>query len=198
MGVSPKLMMTAGIAIAGLGLIGAGAGATFTAQVGGSTSVTTGSTGLSLNGGTGDHVDLDVDGDNLGSHFTPISKDLHLKNTGTLDLASTYLDLTTAGCDQGRGDTLARSLRATVTDVTHSRPVYDGPLCSAGGNRQADGGTNARAHSADGRLLPYSTHAGESIRYRLVLQPSDSENGLSPAAQNAHTFVRVAFTGYDD
>jgi hypothetical protein len=188
-------LMAAGIAVAGLGLIGAGAGATFTAQVAGTTSVTTGSIGLSLNGGTGDHVNLDVDGDNLGSHFTPINKDLHLKNTGTLDLASTYLDLTAAGCDQGDGETLARSLRATVTDVTHSEQVYDGPLCSAAGDLSTPG--NSHAHSTDGLPLPYPLPAGESIVYQLVLQPMDADEGLSPTAQNAHTIVRVVFTGYD-
>lgn len=195
MTVPPKLLMAVGIAVAGLGLIGAGAGATFTAQVAGSTTVTTGDVGLSLNGRTGQHVDLDVDGTNLGSHFAPISRDLRLKNTGTLDLASTYLELTAAGCDQGNGETLARSLRATVTDVTHSEQVYDGPLCSAGGDLSTPGSSGA--HSTDGRLLPYALHAGESTLYQLVLQPSDAEDGLSPAAQNAHTIVRVAFTGYD-
>jgi hypothetical protein len=195
MTVRPKLMMAAGIAVAGLGLIGAGAGATFTAQVAGSTTVTTGGIGLSLNGGTGQHVDLDVDGSNLGSHFDPISKDLHLKNTGTLDMASTYLDLTAAGCDQGDGTTLARSLRATVTDVTHARQVYDGPLCSAAGDLSTP--EDSRAHSTDGLQLPYAPHAGESILYQLVLQPTDAAEGLPSAAQNAHTIVRVAFTGYD-
>jgi hypothetical protein len=195
MTVRPKLMMAAGIAVAGLGLIGAGAGATFTAQVAGSTTVTTGGIGLSLNGGTGQHVDLDVDGSNLGSHFDPISKDLHLKNTGTLDMASTYLDLTAAGCDEGNGATLARSLRATLTDVTHSTQVYDGPLCSAAGDLSTPG--NSHAHSTDGLRLPHALHAGESILYQLVLQPNDATQGLPPAAQSAHTVVRVLFTGYD-
>jgi hypothetical protein len=195
MTVPPKLLMAAGIAIAGLGLVGAGAGATFTAQVAGTTSVSTGGVGLSLNGRTGQHVNLDVDGSNLGSHFTPISKDLHLMNTGTLDLASTYLDLTAAGCDQGDGTTLARSLRATVTDVTHSELVYDGPLCSAASDPSTP--ENSHAHSTDGLQLPYPVHAGESIFYQLVLQPNDADEGLPPAAQNAHTIVRVVFTGYD-
>ena len=83
MTIAPKLMMGAGIAVAGLGLIGAGAGATFTAQVAGSSSVTTGSIGLSLNGRTGHDLHLDLDGSNLGTHFAPIGKDLRLKNTGT-------------------------------------------------------------------------------------------------------------------
>ena len=74
MTVSPKLMMCAGIAVAGLGLIGAGAGATFTAQVAGSTSVTTGDIGLSLNGQTGRDLHLDVDGSNLGTHSHPSAR----------------------------------------------------------------------------------------------------------------------------
>jgi hypothetical protein len=198
MTVRPKLLMAAGIAVAGLGLIGAGAGATFTAQVAGSTSVTTGGIGLSLNGRTGQHVNLDVDGNNLGSHFAPVSRDLRLRNTGTLDMASTYLDLTAAGCDEGNGATLARSLRATVTDVTHSELVYDGPLCSAAaGDPSTPGDSNSHAHSTDGLQLPYPVHAGESIFYQLVLQPNDADEGLPPAAQNAHTIVRVVFTGYD-
>jgi hypothetical protein len=198
MTVPPKLLMAAGIAAAGLGLIGAGAGATFTAQVAGSTSVTTGDIGLSLNGRTGQHVNLDVDGHNLGSHVAPISRDLHLRNTGTLDTASTYLSLTAAGCDAGDGATLARSLRATVTDVTHSTQVYDGPLCSAAaGDPSPPGDSNSHAHSTDGLLLPYALHAGVSILFRLVLQPTDADEGLSPAARSAHTIVRVVFTGYD-
>src|SRR3954471_4080181 len=131
MNIPPKLMMGAGIGIAGLGLIGAGAGATFTAQVAGSTSVTTGGIGLSLNGRTGHDLHLDVDGSNLGTHFAPLSKDLRLRNTGSLDIASTHLGLTATGCDGGEDAPLARSLRVTVTDVTHSRQVYDGALCSA-------------------------------------------------------------------
>lgn len=196
MTVRPKLLMGAGIAVAGLGLIGAGAGATFTAQVAGSTSVSTGGLGLSLNGRAG-LVHLEVDGSNLDSHFAPISRDLHLKNTGTLDMASTYLNLTAAGCDGGKGATLARSLRATVTDETHSRQVYDGPLCSADGDLPPGEGSGPHAHAPDGRQLPYALHAGESVLYELVLQPTDADQGLSPAAQNSHTTVRVVFTGYD-
>ena len=86
MSATPKLMMAAGIAVAGLGLVGAGAGATFTAQVAGSTSVTTGDIGLSLNGRTGHDLELYVDGRNLGTHFAPLSKELRLRNTGTLDV----------------------------------------------------------------------------------------------------------------
>ncbi|HEY3530548.1 MAG TPA: hypothetical protein VGK78_15490 [Nocardioides sp.] len=197
MTVRPKLMMAAGIAVAGLGLIGAGAGATFTAQVAGTMSLSTGNIGLSLNGRTGQHLHLDVDGSNLGSHVAPISKDLLLKNTGTLDMPSTYLNLTAAGCDGSSGAPLVRSLRVTVTDVTHSQQVYDGPLCSAAGDLSPAGYDGRRAHMDDGRRLPYPLHAGESTLYQLVLQPADAEQGLPPAAQNARTIVRVAFTGYD-
>ncbi len=197
MTISPKLMMGAGIAVAGLGLIGAGAGATFSAQVGGSTSITTGDIGLSLNGRAGRDLHLDVDGSNLGTHFAPISQDLRLENTGTLDIASTYLDLTATGCDGGNGAALARSLRVTVTDVTHAVQVYDGALCSAARVASPPGDTGPRARSADGGELPHALQAGDSILYELVLQPSNAEQGLSPAAQNSRTSVTVVFTGYD-
>jgi hypothetical protein len=173
-------MMGAGIAVAGLGLIGAGAGATFTTRVAGSTSVTTGDVGLSLNGRTGHDLQLDVDGSNLGTHFAPISKELRLRNTGSLDLASTDLDVTASGCDGGDDAPLARSLRVTVTDVTHARQVYDGALCSAAGEQ-----------------LPHPLEAGGSILYELVLQPSDIEQGLSTAALDSRTSVRIVFTGSD-
>lgn len=197
MSVGPKLMMGAGLAIAGLGLIGAGAGATFTAQVGGSTSITTGNLGLSLNGRTGPDLALDVDGSNLGTHFAPLSQELRLKNIGTLDIASTYLGLTATGCDGGSDAPLARSLRVTVTDVTHSQQVYDGDLCSAAGGLSAPGGNAAPAHSAEGGPLPHALPTGDSVVYDLVLQPQDAEQGLSPAAQDSHTSVKVVFTGYD-
>jgi hypothetical protein len=180
MTLAPKLMMGAGIAVAGLGLIGAGAGATFTAQVAGSTSVTTGSIGLSLNGQAGQDVHLDLDGGNLGTHFIAISKDLRLQNTGTLDLASTRLDLTATGCDGGTDAPLARALRVTVTDVTHSRQVYDGGLCHA-----------------DDRELPQPLDAGGSTLYTVALQPVDAEQGLPPAAQDSRTSVTIVFTGSD-
>ena len=197
MSVGPTLMMGAGLAVAGLGLIGAGAGATFTAHVGGSSSITTGTIGLSLNGRTGPDLVLDIDGSNLGTHFAPVSQELRLKNTGTLDLASTYLDLTAVGCDGGHGEALARSMRVTVTDVTHSQQVYDGDLCSAAGGRSAPAGNAAPARSAEGGPLPHALPAGDSVVYDLVLQPQDAEQGLSPAAQDSHTSVKVVFTGYD-
>jgi hypothetical protein len=180
MSVPPKLLMGAGIAVAGLGLIGAGAGATFTAQVAGSTSVTTGTIGLSLNGRTGSDLDLDLDGSNLETHFAPLTQDLHLKNTGTLDIASTQLDLTATGCDGGDDAALARALRVTITDATHSRQVYDGALCSAGDQQ-----------------LAQPIQAGGSILYQVALQPSDADQGLPPAALDSRTSVRVVFTGSD-
>jgi len=72
MAVRPKLMIGAGIAVAGLGLIGAGA--TFTTQVSGSTSISSGDLGLSLNGQSQSSLLVGVDGNNLNSHFTPISR----------------------------------------------------------------------------------------------------------------------------
>jgi hypothetical protein len=197
MTVSPKLWMAAGIAVAGLGLIGAGAGATFTAQVGGSASITTGAVGLSLNGRTGQDLQLGVDGSNLGTHFAPLNKDLLLKNTGSLDITSTYLDLTATGCDGGTGAALARSLRVTVTDVTHSRQVYDGALCAASSDLSSPRKNDARAHAAEGGQRPQALDAGDSVLYDLVLQPIDADLGLSTAAQDSHTSVKVAFTGYD-
>jgi hypothetical protein len=179
MTLPPKLLMAAGIAVAGLGLIGAGAGATFTAQVAGSTAITTGEVGLSLNGGTGHDLQLDLDGDNLGTHFEPISKELLVTNTGTLDLASTQLDLAATGCAGSDGAPLARALHATVTDVIHSQRVYDGDLCAA-----------------DAHLL-HPLLAGDSVLYELVLRPTDSVHGLPPAALDSHTSVTVTFTGYD-
>jgi len=177
---SPKLMMSFGIAVAGLGLIGAGAGATFTAQVAGNTTITTGEVGLSLNGRTGHDLQLEVDGRNLSPHFDPISEELRLGNTGSLDLLSTDLDVTATGCNGGDGAPLARSLRITVTDVTHSRQVYDGALCSAADEQ-----------------LPHPLAAGGSDLYELVLRPSDAVEGLSADALDCHTSVRVVFTGTD-
>ena len=193
MAVRAKLMMSAGIAFAGLGLVGAGAGATFTAEVGGSTSLSTGNLGLSLNGSTGSGLELGVDGTNIGSDFAPIVQDLRLKNTGTLDMAASYLDLTVAGCDGGKTAPLAQALHVEVTDVTHARQVYDGPLCSFA-HDDTDGHTN---RTASGRHLDHSPDAGESIHYRLVLAPNDPVEGLPPAALDLHMSVQVDFTGYD-
>ena len=88
MAVRPKLMMGVGIAIAGLGLIGAGAGATFTSQVSASSQINSGGVGLSLNGQSGSNLQLGLVGKDLGSHFTPISQDLVLKNTGLMAIST--------------------------------------------------------------------------------------------------------------
>ena len=131
MAVSPKLLIGAGIAVAGLGLISAGAGATFTTQVSGNTSISTGGLGLSLNGQSESALLVGVEGDNLGSHFAPISKDLVLKNTGTLDMASTFLRVTATGCDGGKGEALTDALHVRLTDETNDgKLIYDGSLCS--------------------------------------------------------------------
>jgi hypothetical protein len=95
------------------------------------------------------------------------------------------------------GAPLARSLRVTVTDVTNSSQVYDGALCSAASALSSPGDTDPRTHSAEGGRLLRTLPAGESILYELVLQPNDADQGLSPAAQNSHTSVKVVFTGYD-
>lgn len=195
MAVPAKLLIGAGIAFAGLGLIGAGAGATFTAQVAGGTSISTGSISLSLNGETGSGLRLGVDGQNVDSHFAPISKDLLLKNTGTLDLASTYLSVTATGCDGGDGAPLAQALQVTLTDVTSSRQVYEGTLCSL---ISSTSGQGSPSHAGAGGQLPDALRAGASVLYRLVLQPSDVTQGLPVAAHNARTSVNLVFTGFDD
>jgi hypothetical protein len=210
MATGPKLMLCAGLACAGLGLVGAGAGATFTARVSGTTSITTGTVALSLNGQTGSDVHLDLDGQDLGSHFAPITEDLRLKNIGTLDLARTYLALTSAQCaEPGHGDhedhqgdsvsrpdeggtgdqdghgddgALARALHVTVIDATHHVTEYDGPLCSA---------------VIEQRALRHSPDAGETIHYQLVLSPNDPNRGVPVAAGHSLTTLRVTFTGFD-
>jgi hypothetical protein len=197
MTVPPKLMMSAGIAVAGLGLIGAGAGATFTAQVAGSTSITTGSVALSLNGRSGSDLHLEIDGSDLGAHFSPITKELRLTNTGTLGIAATYVDLTATGCGGGNDAPLARSLRITLTDVTHGRQVYDGPLCSAAGDLPGAGSGGPQTTSTPGEPGPRPLGVGDSTVYDLVLQPIDADQGLPPAAQESQTSVKVVFTGYD-
>jgi hypothetical protein len=198
MSIHPKLMIGAGIAITGLGLIGAGAGATYTAQVSTNTSISTGVIGLSLNGQTGSALRLGVDAQNLGLHFTPISKDLLLRNTGTLDLASDYLSVTATGCDGGTGAALANALQVRLTDVTHNMQVYDGALCSLGDNASGQGFTSPQDHSGVGGQLPHQLGAGASILYQVVIQPIETTAGLPAAAQNSTTSVNFAFTGFDN
>lgn len=198
MAVRPKLMMSAGIAIAGLGLIGAGAGATFTAQVSSSSQITSGGVGLSLNGQTGSDLHLGLDGKNLGSHFKPISQNLVLNNIGTLDMASTYLSVTADGCDGGKGADLAHALRVRLTEVTNrdETVVYDGTLCSMATSNSGQGFTYPPAHTGVGDRLPHALGAGESIHYLLVIQP-DAEQGLPSAAQDNQTTVSLSFSGFD-
>ena len=206
MAVRPKLMMGVGIAIAGLGLISAGAGATFTAQVAASTEITSGGVGLSLNGKTGSDLHLLLDGKRIGSHFTPISNDLVLKNTGTLDMASTYLSLTAIGCDGGEGAALAQALHVKLTEVAghddktgnHAdKVIYDGALCSMAQSKGKQGFTYPAAHDGVGSQLPQALGAGESIHYLLVTQPDDAEQGLPSEAQNTRTTVNLTFSGFD-
>ena len=204
MAVRPKLMIGAGIAVAGLGLIGAGAGATFTTQVSGSTSISSGDLGLSLNGQSQSSLLVGVDGNNLNSHFTPISRDLVLKNTGTLDMASTFLRVTATGCDGGEGQVLAQALRVRLTDETNDGSViYEGPLCSLASNttlaisKGAQGFTTPPAHAGVGGQLPQRLQVGKSIHYRLVIQPDDAAQGLPSAAQNCATSVNLVFSGFD-
>jgi hypothetical protein len=198
MAVPPKLMISAGLAVAGLGLVGAGAGATFTAQVSTDTQISTGGVGLSLNDKTGSNLRLDVNGQNLSSHFAPISTDLRLKNTGTVDLASDFLSVTATGCDGGSGAALAQALDARVTDVTNGDiVVYDGALCSFASSLDGKGFITPPAHSGVGGQLPHPLGAGETILYRLVIQPHDAQQGLPTAAQTTSTSVSLIFSGFD-
>ena len=204
MAVRPKLLIGAGIAIAGLGLIGAGAGATFTTQVSASTSISSGKLGLSLNEDSESTLLVGVDGSNLGSHFTPVSRDLVLKNTGTLDMAATFLKVTATGCDGGKGKALAEALRVRLTDETNDgKLIYDGSLCTlASDNNLAKGRRggsfiNPPAHTEVGGQLPHALKAGESIHYRLVIQPNNAEQGLPSGAQDSRTSVSLIFSGFD-
>lgn len=104
MPAGPRMLMAAGLAVAGLGLVGAGAGATFTAQVSGTLTVATGRVGLSINGQTGSDLHLDLEGQGLGTHFAPMTQDLRLKNIGNLDLPHTFLALSSPQCARGTGD----------------------------------------------------------------------------------------------
>jgi Camelysin metallo-endopeptidase len=207
MSVHPKLMIVAGIAIAGLGLIGAGAGATFTAQVSATTEIRTGGIGLSLNDKTGSDVSLDVDGKDIGSHFAPITKDLRLKNTGTLDMASTFLNLSATGCRGGEGAPLAEALQVTFTDETNGKhkQIYSGSLCSLSrsvseqdaSSENEQGFLTPPAHPNVGSQLPDLLRAGQSIPYRIVIQPRDAEQGLPTAAQFTKATISIVFTGFD-
>ena len=204
MTVRPKLMIGAGIAIAGLGLIGAGAGATFTTQVSGSTSLTSGDLGLSLNGADQSTLLLGVDANHLGSHFAPISRDLVLKNTGSLDMASTFLSISATGCDGGDGAALAQALRVQLTDETNGgKLIYDGSLCSLAGDRHQarnmdkQGFATPTAHAGVGDQLPDTLQVGQSIHYRLLIQPQDHAEGLPSSAQNMRTSVNLVFSGFD-
>jgi hypothetical protein len=192
--------------LAGLGLIGAGAGATFTAQVAASTEISSGGVGLSLNGETGSDLHLGLDGQDLGSHFTPISQDLVLKNTGTLDMPSTYLSLKADGCDGVKGAVLAHALHVRLTEVSRSndkvsshvhKVVYDGALCSMAKTKSGQGFTYPPAHTDVGGQLPGSLRAGESTHYLLVIQPDNTEQGLPTAAQHTNTSVNLVFSGFD-
>ena len=204
MAVHPKLMLSVGIAIGGLGLIGAGAGATFTAQVAGSTTITSGGVGLSLNSETGSDVHIGLDGKNISSHFAPITTDLRLKNTGTLDMPSTFLSLTATGCDSGQGAALAKALHVRLTEVTShdklvhdDKVIYDGLLCSFAGSIDGKGFITPRAHAGVGGQLPHALGAGETISYRLVIQPDDDVQGLPAEAQFTKTSVKLVFSGFD-
>jgi len=198
MAVRPKLMIGAGIAVAGLGLVGAGAGATFTAQVSADTQITSGGVGLSLNGGAGSGLRLVVDGGNISSHFAPIGTDLRLKNTGTLDLASHFLSVTATGCDGGTGAALAHALNMRITGgASTNTVVYDGDLCSFASSLTGSGFISPPAHAGVGGQLPHALGAGDTIRYQVVIQPSDPVLGLPATAQNTSTSVSFVFSGFD-
>ena len=210
MTVRPKLLMGVGIAIAGLGLIGAGAGATFTAQVSASSEISSGGVELTLNGKTGTDVNLELDGKHLGSHFAPISQDLVLKNTGTLDMASTFLKVTSTGCEDGKGSALAHSLNVRLTELSKDRTelsnertvIFDGPLCSLANDKtitsqQSAQGFTPATHENVGGQLPDRLLEGDSAEYRLVIQPDETIKGLPSEAQHTSTRVNLVFSGFD-
>jgi len=211
MAVRPKLLMGVGIAIAGLGLIGAGAGATFTAQVSASSEITSGGLELSLNGKNGTDVNLDLEGKDLGSHFAPISQDLVLKNTGTLDMASTFLKVTATGCEGGKRSALAHSLNVRLTELPKDptapsdKPtvIFEGDLCSLASHKtitrqqSAQGFFTPPTHQNVGGQLPDGLLKGDSAEYRLVIQPDDRTKGLPNNAQRTSTTVNLIFTGFD-
>jgi len=204
MAVRPKLMMGVGIAIAGLGLIGAGAGATFTTQVSASGEITSGGVGLSLNGATGSDLHLDLEGKDLGSHFAPVTKDLSVKNTGSLDMPSTFLSVTATGCDGREKTALASSLHVTLTELTGKDTViFDGDLCALADDKTITSDTLGQGfltpttHKGVGGQLPHPLPADTSRKYRLVIRPDDSTDGLPTAAQSSSTAVRVTFSGFD-
>lgn len=204
MAVRPKLLMGVGLAIAGLGLIGAGAGATFTAQVSASSEISSGGVELSLDGKTGSDLNLSFKGEDLGSHFAPISTDLNLKNTGTLNMPFTYLNVTATGCDGSNGSALAHSLNVTLTDVTRQDTViYDGDLCSLADDKTVTSGRRGQGfvtppeHDGVGGQLPGTLPADTARKYQLVIQPNDSKDGLPTDAQRSSTTVNLVFSGFD-
>ena len=88
-------------------------------------------------------------------------------------------------------------MHVTLTDVTDSRQVYDGTLCSMVSSMSGQGSTTRPPHAGVGRQLGDAPRAGASVLYRLVLQPSDAAQGLPLAAQDARTSVNLVFTGFD-
>jgi len=90
-------------------------------------------------------------------------------------------------------------------NVTNDEQVYDGALCSLAGSVSGHGArseseqrfTSPRSHADVGGQLPHALGAGTSILYRLVIRPSDTEQGLPPEAQNTRTSVKLVFTGFD-
>jgi hypothetical protein len=148
---------------------------------------------------------MGIEGTKLSSHFAPISKDLLLRNTGTLDLASNFLNVTVTGCDGDEGAPLARALHVRLTDETNNDLIYDGALCSLAGSVKGHGArseseqgfTSPRKHADVGGQLPHALDAGATIRYRLVIRPGDKAEGLPPEAQSTRTSVKLVFTGFD-
>jgi len=122
-----------------------------------------------------------------------------LKNTGTLDIASTYLSLTADGCDGGKGADLAHALCVRLKEVSNcaEKVVYDGTLCSMATSNSGQGFTYPPAHAGVGGQLPDVLGAGKSAHYLLVIQPNDAEQGLPTAAQDARTTVSLVFSGFD-
>jgi len=205
MTVRPKLMIGAGIAIAGLGLIGCRRRGDLHHAGSGSTSITSGDLGLSLNGANQSTLLLGVDANHLGSQLRADQQGTWCSRTPA---AWTWLHLS-----QYQRDRLRRGRRCSSgakpsacswTDETNGgKLIYDGSLCSLAGDRQSSqkyGQARLRhptAHAGVGDQLPDTLQVGQSIHYRLLIQPQDHAEGLPSSAQNMRTSVNLVFSGFD-
>ena len=75
--------------------------------------------------------------------------------------------------------------------------IVVGALCSMAKTKSGQGFSTAPAHLDVGGQLPHTLAAGESIHYRLVIQPDDTVQGLPSAAQKTSTSLNLVFSGFD-